>query len=307
MNYKVLISDNLSKEILSCFRNEGIDVDYLPEMGKDKSLLSNEIHEYDGIAIRSDTIIDAEVLSKASKLKVIGRAGIGVDNIDLVTASNKGIVVMNTPFGNAITTAEHTIAMIFSAARKIPAANQALQSGKWEKKSFIGIELFGKKLGIIGVGNIGSIVASLAQSMGMEIIAYDPFLSDERAKKLKIDKITSFNHFLSKSDIVSLHLPKNENTLNIISRNNIFKMKKGSILVNCARGGLVEEIAVVEAIKKGHLSAAAFDVFTQEPAKSNPLFGLRNVICTPHLGASTAEAQEKVSFQIAKMVQLLMH
>ena len=182
MNYKVLISDNLSTDILSSFKNEGIDVVFRPDMGKDKLLLSREIHKYDGLAIRSDTILSAELLNKALKLKVIGRAGIGVDNIDVAAASRKGIVVMNTPFGNAITTAEHTIAMIFAAARKIPAANQSLQSGIWDKKSFIGMELFGKKLGIIGVGNIGSIVSSLAQSLGMTIIAYDPFLSEERAK-----------------------------------------------------------------------------------------------------------------------------
>ena len=302
MNYKVLISDNLSTDILSSFKNEGIDVVFRPDMGKDKLLLSKEIHKYDGLAIRSDTILSAELLNKALKLKVIGRAGIGVDNIDVAAASRKGIVVMNTPFGNAITTAEHTIAMIFAAARKIPAANQALQSGIWDKKSFIGMELFGKKLGIVGVGNIGSIVSSLAQSLGMKIIAYDPFLSEERAKNLKIDKIINLIDLLSSSDIVTLHLPKNENTFNIISSDNIFKMKKGSILVNCARGGLVEETAVAEAIKKEHLSAAAFDVFVEEPASTSPLFNLKNVICTPHLGASTVEAQEKVSFQIADQI-----
>ena len=302
MNYKVLISDNLSKGIVNKFKREDIGVVYNPEIGKDNSLLLNEICNYDAIAIRSDTKLDSIVLNKAIKLKVIGRAGIGVDNIDLDSASSKGIVVMNTPFGNAITTAEHTIAMIFAAARNIPAANQSTQSGRWEKKKFIGIELSRKKLGIVGVGNIGSIVASLAQSIGMEIIAYDPFLSDERAKNLKIYKTKDLNDLLSQSDVVTLHLPKNENTHNIISSENIFKMKKGSILVNCARGGLVEEIAVAEAIKTKHLSAAAFDVFLEEPATSNPLFGLKNVICTPHLGASTVEAQQKVSFQIADQI-----
>ena len=302
MNYKVLISDNLSKGIVNKFKRVGIGVVYKPEIGKDNSFLLKEICNYDAIAIRSDTKLDSTVLNKATKLKVIGRAGIGVDNIDLASASSKGIVVMNTPFGNAITTAEHTIAMIFAAARSIPAANQSTKSGRWEKKKFIGIELASKKLGIVGVGNIGSIVASLAQSLGMEIIAYDPFLSDERAKNLKIYKTNDLNYLLSQSDVVTLHLPKNENTHNIISSENIFKMKKGSILVNCARGGLVEEIAVAEAIKKKHLFAAAFDVFLKEPAISNPLFGLKNVICTPHLGASTSEAQEKVSFQIADQI-----
>ena len=302
MNYKVLISDNLSKGIVNKFQRAGIDVVYNPEIGKDNSLLLKEICNYDAIALRSDTKLNSIVLKNASKLKVIGRAGVGIDNIDLAYASSNGIVVMNTPFGNAITTAEHTIAMIFAAARNIPAANQSTQSGRWEKKKFIGIELSKKKLGIVGVGNIGSIVASLAQSIGMDIIAYDPFLSDEKAKNLKIYKTNELNDLLSQSDIVTLHLPKNENTYNIISSKNIFKMKKGSILVNCARGGLVEEIAVVKAIKAQHLSAAAFDVFQEEPAISNPLFGLKNVICTPHLGASTAEAQEKVSFQIADQI-----
>ena len=302
MKYRVLISDNLSRGILKIFQNVGIDAVYNPELGKDNSALLKEIHKYDAIAIRSETIINSVVLDKSLKLKVIGRAGIGVDNIDIDTASSKGIVVMNTPFGNAITTAEHTLAMIFAAARRIPAANQSIQSGRWEKKNFTGMELSGKKLGIIGVGNIGSIVASLAQSIGMEIIAYDPFLSDERAKNLKVYKTTDLSVLLSQSDIVTLHLPKNENTSNIISSENIFKMKKGSILVNCARGGLVEEVAVAEAIKINHLSAAAFDVFLEEPAVSNPLFGLKNVICTPHLGASTSEAQEKVSFQITEQI-----
>ena len=218
MNYKVLISDNLSKGIVNKFKREDIGVVYNPEIGKDNSLLLKEICNYDAIAIRSDTKLDSVVLNKAIKLKVIGRAGIGVDNIDLDSASSKGIVVMNTPFGNAITTAEHTIAMIFAAARNIPAANQSTQSGRWEKKKFIGIELSRKKLGIVGVGNIGSIVASLAQSIGMEIIAYDPFLSDERAKNLKIYKTKDLNDLLSQSDVVTLHLPKNENTHNIISR-----------------------------------------------------------------------------------------
>ena len=302
MTYKVLISDNLSKDIIYKFNEADIDVVYSPEMGKNSSLILNEIHNFDAIAIRSDTKINSVLLNKATKLKVIGRAGIGIDNIDLKLASNKGIVVMNTPFGNATTTAEHTMAMIFSSARKIPAANESTHSGKWEKNNFIGTELSGKKLGVVGIGNIGSIVVSLAQSIGMEIIAYDPFLSNERAKNLKISKTTCLSELLSQSDIVTLHLPINENTNNIISSENIFKMKKGSILINCARGGLVDENAVVDAIQKNHLSAAAFDVYLEEPALSNPLFGLKNVICTPHLGASTTEAQEKVSFQIAEQI-----
>ena len=302
MNYKVLISDSLSKNAVRIFQNRGIEVSYRPEIGQQRDILAEEIGKFDGLAIRSASILDKEVLTKASKLRVIGRAGIGIDNIDLEYASEKGIVVMNTPFGNAITTAEHTIAMIFSAARQIPAADSSTRSGRWEKKKFVGMELCGKKLGLLGVGNIGSVVAARAQALGMEVLAYDPFLSEERAKNLKVSKMTELDQLLVESDIVSLHLPKNEKTQNFLSRSKISIMKRGSILVNCARGGLVDEESVAEAINKGILSAAAFDVFSEEPALQSPLFDLPNVICTPHLGASTNEAQEKVSLQIAEQM-----
>ena len=303
MSHKVLISDTLAQNSVKIFERKGIEVSYFPEIGQQRAQLMQEIGKYEAIAIRSATILDKEVLDKAENLKVIGRAGIGIDNIDLDAASTKGIVVMNTPFGNAITTAEHTIAMIFSAARHIPAADYSTRTGKWEKKKFVGMELSGKNLGLIGVGNIGSVVANRAQALGMEVLAYDPFLSDERAKALKVSRILSLEKLLIESDIVSLHLPKNENTINLLSKDKISMMKKGSILVNCARGGLVDEVAVAAAIKKGSLSAAAFDVFSDEPPTSeNSLFNLPNVVCTPHLGASTSEAQEKVSLQIADQI-----
>ena len=302
MSYKVLISDSLSKNAVKIFEARGIEVSYRPEIGQQRDILTKEIGEFDGLAIRSATILDKKVLEKAKNLKVIGRAGIGIDNIDLEFASTKGIAVMNTPFGNAITTAEHTIALIFSAARQIPAADSSTRSGKWEKNKFVGMELSGKKLGLIGVGNIGSVVAIRAQALGMEILAYDPFLSEERATNLKLTKIPELDQLLIQSDIVSLHLPKNEKTEKFLSKSKISMMKRGSILVNCARGGLVDEEAVAEAIRKGILSAAAFDVFLDEPATQSPLFDLPNVICTPHLGASTNEAQEKVSLQIAEQI-----
>ena len=261
------------------------------------------IADYDGLAIRSSTKVNNELLSAALNLKVVGRAGIGVDNIDIAAATKCGVVVMNTPHGNAVTTAEHTIAMMMALARQIPEATLSTKAGKWEKSRFIGTELTNKWLGLVGCGNIGSIVVSLAQSIGMEIIAYDPFLSNERAKNLKISKTTFLSELLSQSDIVTLHLPINENTNNIISSENIFKMKKGSILINCARGGLVDENAVVDAIQKNHLSAAAFDVYLEEPALSNPLFGLKNVICTPHLGASTKEAKINCAVMAANQIK----
>lgn len=302
MNYKVLVSDNLSKSVIKIFEGKGLEVSYCPEIGQYRNKLIQQIGKFDGIAIRSATILDKEILDEAYNLKVIGRAGIGIDNIDLEVASSKGIVVMNTPFGNAITTAEHTIAMIFSAARHIPAADYSTRNGKWEKKKFVGMELSGKKLGLIGVGNIGSVVATRAQALGMEILAYDPFLSEERAKTLRINRISLLDELLIQSDIISLHLPKNKNTTNLLSKDKISIMKKGSILVNCARGGLVDEKAVAEAIKAGILSAAAFDVFLDEPINESPLFALPNVVCTPHLGASTNEAQEKVSLEIADQI-----
>ena len=299
---KVLISDKLSDAAVQIFRDNGVEVDFQPDLGKDPEKLAEIIGDYDGLAIRSATKVTPEILARADKLRVIGRAGIGVDNVDIPEASGRGIVVMNTPFGNSITTAEHAIAMIFSVARQIPAADASTQAGKWEKSRFIGMEITGKTLGLIGAGNIGSIVAQRAQALKMKVIAFDPFLSADRAKALGIEKFEDLGEMLGKADIVSLHLPKTEKTANILSADRVAQMKKGARLVNCARGGLVDEEAVAAAITSGHLAGAAFDVFAEEPATENPLFGLPNVICTPHLGASTREAQEKVALQVAEQM-----
>ena len=300
--FKVLISDKLSKTGIKTFEDNDILVDFNPEIGNDPTELMKIIGDYDGLAIRSNTRVTADLIVAASKLKVIGRAGIGVDNIDLAAASAKGIVVMNTPFGNSVTTAEHTIAMILSVARQIPDANASTHLGKWEKKKYIGTEVTGKILGLIGAGNIGSVVASRAIGLKMRVVAYDPFLSNERALTIGVTKVDTLTDVLSCADFLSLHLPRTEKTKNLISNLEISSMKPGAKLINCARGGLVDEEAVASAIISGHLGGAAFDVFRKEPAFNSPLFGLENVVCTPHLGASTTEAQENVALQVAEQM-----
>jgi D-3-phosphoglycerate dehydrogenase len=260
-----------------------------------------EIGQFDGLAIRSATKVSAELLEKADNLKVVGRAGIGVDNVDVPACTRRGIVVMNTPLGNAITTAEHAMAMMLSLARHIPQANSSTHEGKWEKSRFMGVELTGKLLGLIGAGNIGSIVAKKAIGYGLHVQAYDPFLTEERAARLGVKKV-ELDELLQSSDIISLHVPKTPETSNIISASALNQMKKGSMLINCARGGLVDELALKAALESGHLKGAALDVYEVEPARENPLFELDNVICTPHLGASTIEAQEKVAIQIAEQI-----
>ncbi len=299
---KVLISDSLSDAAVQIFKDNGVEVDFQPDLGKDPAKLAEVIGQYDGLAVRSATKATAAILEKAASLKVIGRAGIGVDNIDIPAASAKGVVVMNTPFGNSITTAEHAIAMMFACARQIPAADASTRAGKWEKSKFMGSEITGKTLGVIGCGNIGSVVASRAIGLRMKVIAYDPFLGHERAQELGVEKIENVDDLLARADFVTLHLPKTEKTANILSAARIAKMKKGARLINCARGGLVDEAAVAEALKSGHLAGAAFDVFAVEPAKENPLFDAPNVVCTPHLGASTSEAQENVALQVAEQM-----
>ena len=258
--------------------------------------------------MRSVTKASGDLIARAGNLKVIGRAGIGIDNIDLAAASARGIVVMNTPFGNSITAAEHAIAMMFATARMIPQANASTHLGKWEKSSFMGVEISGKTLGLIGCGNIGSVVAGRAIGLKMKVIAYDPFLSELRARELGVEKIDDIEHLLARADFVTLHLPKTDKTANILSADRIARMKKGARLINCARGGLVDEAAVAEAIRSGRLAGAAFDVFAVEPATVNALFGLANVVVTPHLGAATSEAQENVALQIAEqMSDYLLH
>lgn len=299
---KVLISDKLSEEAVRIFADHGIEPDFQPGLGKEPEKLAEIIGNYDGLAIRSATKATADIIAKAQNLKVIGRAGIGVDNIDIAAASARGIVVMNTPFGNSITTAEHAIAMMFAVARQIPMANASTHDGKWEKSAFMGTEITGKTLGVVGCGNIGSVVASRGIGLKMKVIAYDPFLSTGRAQELGVEKIEEVEDLLARADFVTLHLPKTEKTAGLLNAERIAGMKKGARLINCARGGLVDEAAVADALKSGALAGAAFDVFDQEPATENPLFGLPNVVVTPHLGAATTEAQENVALQIAEQM-----
>ena len=298
---RVLVSDKLSETAVQIFRDRGIDVTFDPTIGKDKERLLEVIGDYDGLAIRSATKVTEKVIAAARNLKVVGRAGIGVDNVDIPAASKKGVIVMNTPFGNSITTAEHAIAMMFAVARQIPEANASTHGGKWEKSRFMGVELTGKTLGVIGAGNIGSIVISRALGLRMKVLAYDPFLSDERAKEIGATKV-ELEELLEKADFITLHVPFTEKTANILSAENLAKTKKGVRIINCARGGLVDEAALAEMLKSGHIAGAAFDVFQQEPATENPLFNLPNVVATPHLGASTTEAQENVALQVAEQM-----
>ncbi|MCP4874722.1 MAG: phosphoglycerate dehydrogenase [Gammaproteobacteria bacterium] len=296
---RVLISDSMSSQAVTIFEERGVEVVQSSKLTEAE--LFDMIGEFDGLAIRSSTKVTAELLEHAKNLKVVGRAGIGVDNVDVPTCTKRGVVVMNTPLGNAITTAEHAMAMMLSLARHIPQANSSTHAGKWEKSRFMGVELTGKLLGLIGAGNIGSIVAKKAIGYGLHVQAYDPFLTEERAAKLGVKKV-DLEALLKTSDIISLHVPKTPETANIISANALNQMKPGSMLINCARGGLVDEMALLAALQSGHLKGAALDVYEVEPARESPLFELDNVICTPHLGASTIEAQEKVAIQIAEQI-----
>ena len=298
---KVLVSDKLSKTAVQIFKDNGVDVDYLPDLGKDKDKLFEVIGQYDGLAIRSATKVTEKILSAAKNLKVIGRAGIGVDNVDIPAATKKGIIVMNTPFGNSITTAEHAISLMLSLARQIPEADASTKASKWEKNRFMGVEVTNKTLGVIGAGNIGSIVIDRALGLHMKVIAYDPFLTEERAVAIGAEKV-ELDELFARADFITIHTPLIEATRNIISAEAIAKMKDGVRIINCARGGLVDEAALYEGLKSGKVAGAACDVFVEEPAQNNPLFELANFIATPHLGASTTEAQENVALQVAEQI-----
>jgi D-3-phosphoglycerate dehydrogenase len=299
MKPKVLISDALSPHAVEIFRQRGIDVEQKTGMKPDE--LAAIIGNFDGLAIRSSTKVISDLLTKAPKLKVIGRAGIGVDNVDVPAATARGIIVMNTPFGNSITTAEHAIALMFAIARQLPAANASTHAGKWEKSKFMGVEVTGKTLGIIGCGNIGSIVADRALGLRMKVVAYDPFLTPERAAELGVEKV-ELDQIFARADFITLHTPMTDQTRGIINAESLAKCKKGVRIINCARGGLVVEADLKAALESGQVSGAAIDVFAEEPAKTNILFGMENVVCTPHLGASTNEAQENVALQIAEQM-----
>jgi D-3-phosphoglycerate dehydrogenase len=296
---RVLIADSLSPAAVQIFKERGLEVDV--KVGLSKPELLEIIGDYHGLAVRSATKADKAVIAAATSLKVIGRAGIGVDNIDIPAATAAGVVVMNTPFGNSITTAEHAIAMMFALARQLPAADASTQAGKWEKNRFMGVELYAKTLGLIGAGNIGSIVADRANGLKMKVIAYDPFLSPERAVEIGVEKV-EFEELLARADVITLHTPLTDKTRNILSREALAKTRKGVMIVNCARGGLVDEAALREGLDSGHIGGAGFDVFVEEPAKENVLFGAPNFVATPHLGASTEEAQENVALQVAEQM-----
>ena len=296
---KVLIADALSPRAAETLAARGIQVDFVP--GLPAAELKERIALYDGLAVRSATQVTKGLLAHAEKLRLIGRAGIGVDNIDVDAATQRGIVVMNTPYGNSITAAEHTIALLFALCRQIPAADRSTQAGKWEKSRFMGVELSGKTLGVIGCGNVGAVVAERALGLRMKVIVHDPFLSAERARDLGVEK-TALEALLARADFITLHTPLTEATRNLIDARALAAMKAGVRLVNCARGGLVVESDLAAALDSGHVAGAAIDVFTEEPAIESPLFGRDNVVATPHLGASTSEAQENVALQIAEQM-----
>ena len=296
---RVLISDKMDPNAARIFEERGCTVDVIT--GETPEQLIARIGDYDGLAIRSSTKVTKDVLAASKNLKVVGRAGIGVDNVDIPAASAQGVVVMNTPFGNSITTAEHAIALIFALARQIPEANAQTQAGKWPKNDFMGVEVTGKTLGLIGAGNIGSIVASRALGLRMKVVAFDPFLSPERAVEMGIEKV-ELDDLLARADFITLHTPLTDQTRNILSAENLAKTKKGVRIVNCARGGLIDEAALKAGLDSGHIAGAALDVFQTEPAKDSPLFGTPGFICTPHLGASTNEAQVNVALQVAEQM-----
>ncbi|MBC6442656.1 MAG: phosphoglycerate dehydrogenase [Rhodobacteraceae bacterium] len=298
MAHKVLVSDKLSPSAVQHFRDRGIAVDFEPNLGRDMVGMIKRIGIYDGLAIRSATKVTDKILNAADRLKVIGRAGVGTDNIDKSAASRKGVIVMNTPFGNRITTAEHTIAMMFAVARQIPEANASTHAGKWEKSRFMGVELTGKTLGVIGTGNIGGIVCARARALGMKVIAHDPYLSQEKADQMQVEK-AGLEDLLAYADFITLHVPLTDQTKNILNRETLGKTKPGVRIINCARGGLVDEAVLADMLQSGHVAGAALDVFATEPAVQNPLFNLPGVVCTPHLGAATTEAQENVAMQVA--------
>ena len=303
---KVLISDPLSDAGLRLFEEcPGVEADV--KTGLTPEALKEIIGNYDGLVIRSATRVTPDILGSAQRLKVIGRAGIGLDNVDITEASRRGIVVMNTPEGNTITTAEHTIAMMMALSRNIPQATVSLKEGKWEKKAFKGRELFNKTLGLIGAGHIGRIVADRARGMKMKVIVFDPYIKPDALEKLDLEPV-SLDELLARADYITIHTPRTDETTNMINRETFSKMKTGAMLLNCARGGIVNEDDAYEALKSGRLGGAAFDVFSTEPPGKNKLMSLSNFICTPHLGASTKEAQDNVAIEVAEqIISYLLH
>jgi len=303
MAARVLVSDKLSEQGLAVLRAAAPLVALDVKVGLKPEELLAIIAEYEGLVIRSATKVNAAVLAAAPALKIVGRAGIGVDNVDLATAAARGVLVMNTPDGNVVTTAEHAIALMFAAARRVPQATASMRAGAWEKTKFQGKELFGKTIGVIGLGNIGRIVADRARGLRMRVIGLDPWVSERRGAEIGVEMVEHLDTLLAQADVVTLHVPLVEWTKNIINAVAITKMKKGAILINAARGGLVDEAEVAEAVRSGHLFSAAFDVFSAEPLDpKSPLLQVDNIIVTPHLGASTDEAQDIVAVQVAEQM-----
>ncbi len=297
---KVLISDNLDQSGVQIFRDtEGIEVDFKPGMSHDE--LKSIIGDYNALAIRSATKVTEDILEAGKQLKVVGRAGIGLDNVDIPAATKRGIVVMNTPTGNVVTTAEHAISMMLSLSRNIPQGTASLKAGRWEKKKLCGRELFNKVLGVIGFGKIGSIVADRGRGLKMQVIIYDPYVTPERIEKAGFECV-SMEELYKRSDYITVHVPKLKDTIGFLNKDAFAQMKTGVMLINCARGGIVDEKDLYDAIKSGKVAGAALDVFETEPPGNSPLFELEHVIGTPHLGASTQEAQENVAVAVAEQI-----
>ena len=300
MTARVLVADDLSPEAVQILRKAGLEVDV--KVGLKPDELEAAIGSYDGLAVRSATKVTAKVLERADRLKVVGRAGVGVDNVDLDAATRRGVVVMNTPGGSSTTVAELALAMVLSLSRHVAAATASVKAGKWEKKRFQGHELAGKTLGVVGIGNIGSVLVDRAKALKMRAIAYDPFISAEAAAKLGV-ALVELDALWREADVISLHVPLTDKTRNLVNAEVLARLKKGAILVNCARGGIVDERALAEALASGQLGGAAMDVFEKEPPPADhPLFKFENFVCTPHIGASTEEAQSAVAVAIAEQL-----
>ncbi|MFP4467137.1 MAG: phosphoglycerate dehydrogenase [Candidatus Goldiibacteriota bacterium] len=298
--HKIFISDKLADDALKLLEADK-DIEFVMETGLSEDTLAEKLDGYDGLIIRSGTTVTAKVLEKTKTLKIIGRAGVGVDNVDIPAASAKGVIVMNTPDANTLSTCEQTIALILASARNTAQAYASLKEKKWERSKFTGSELYGKTLGVIGLGRIGTEVAKRMASFGMKIIGYDPFVTKDRGDALGIE-VMELDDVISKADVITLHIPKNKETKDLINKDKMGKMKEGVILINCARGGVVNEKDLYDACKSGKVAKAALDVFEKEPPFDSPLLELDNVVLTPHLGASTVEAQGKVGKGIVEQV-----
>jgi D-3-phosphoglycerate dehydrogenase len=300
MTYKVLVSDKLSEDGLEVFRKAGFECDHLPEITQEE--IAETIKNYDAWVVRSRSRATADILARADKLRVIGRAGVGVDNVDVAAASKRGIIVMNTPGGNTISTAEHAISMMMALSRKIPAADASMKAGKWDKKAFMGVELRNKTLGILGLGRIGQEVARRMRSFGMHLMGYDPFVDKKALDPLGVEPAT-VDEICQQADFITIHTPLSPETKNLINADRLKTMKKTVRIVNCARGGIIDEVALADAVRNGTIAGAALDVFENEPIpEDHPLRGVEGVILTPHIAASTVEAQENVAIQVAEQI-----